>query len=131
GIQLACRSCFTDGHDIEFWGSRGVDPGTIRPSYRRLMTAPDFTGQRRSFLASEEDFQAVKALEVRNLFVPVCGDFGGADAIRRVGDYVRTHGGAVRAFYGSNVGVYLTNDQKRQFCRNPSAFPSLAARRCP
>ena len=123
-IDRAYRAFFTDGPEIQFWGSRSVDPGTIRPSYRRLMTAPDFTGQRRSFLASEEDFQAVKALEVRNLIVPVIGDFGGADAIRRVGDYVRARGGTVRAFYGSNVGVYLTNDQTRQFCRNLAGLPA-------
>ena len=125
-IDRAYKAFFTDGPEIQFWGSRSVDPSTIRPSYRQLMTAPDFTGQQRSFLASEEDFQAVKALEVRNLVVPVVGDFGGADAIRRVGEYVRTHGGAVRAFYGSNVGVYLTNDQTRAFCRNLAGLPVTA-----
>jgi hypothetical protein len=30
----------------------------------------------------------------------------------------------VRAFYGSNVGVYLTNQQTRAFCRNLAALPS-------
>jgi len=30
----------------------------------------------------------------------------------------------VRAFYGSNVGVYLTNDQTRQFCRNLAGLPA-------
>ena len=54
------------------------------------------------------------------------GDFGGPDALRRVGEYVRAHGDSVRAFYGSNVGVYLTNDQTRAFCRNLAALPSAS-----
>jgi hypothetical protein len=125
-IDRAYEAFYTDGPAIQFWGSRSVDPSTIRPSYRQLMTAADFTGQPRSFLAKEEDFQAVKALEVRNLILPVVGDFGGADAIRRVGEYVRAHGGAVHAFYGSNVGVYLTNDQTRAFCRNLAGLPAAS-----
>ena len=125
-IDRAFKAFFTDGPLIQFWGSRSVDPDTMRPSYRRLMTMPDFTGQYRSFLATEEGFQAVKALQSRNLIVPVVGDFGGPDALRRVGEYVRTHGDVVRAFYGSNVGVYLTNDQTRAFCHNLAMLPAAS-----
>ena len=125
-IDRAYRAFFTDGPEIQFWGSRSVDPKTIRPTYRHLMTVVDFTGQRRSFLASEDDFQAVKALQVKNLVVPVVGDFGGPDAIRRIGEYVRAHSATVRAFYGSNVGVYLTNDQTRAFCRNLAGLPAAS-----
>ncbi len=123
-IDRALKAFFTDGPLIDFWGSRSVDRDTIRPSYRRLMTSLDFTGQPRSFLATDADFQAVKALQTHNLIVPVVGDFGGPDAIRRVGEYVRTHGESVRAFYGSNVGVYLTNDQTRAFCHNLASLPA-------
>jgi hypothetical protein len=125
-IDRAFRAFFTDGPEIQFWGSRSVDRDTLRPSYHRLMTTPDFTGQSRSFLASDASFQAVKTLHARNLIVPVVGDFGGPDAIRRVGEYVRTHGESVRAFYGSNVGVYLTNEQTRAFCRNLASLPAAS-----
>jgi len=54
----------------------------------------------------------------------VVGDFGGTGAIRRVGEYVRDHADVVRAFYGSNVGVYLTNEQAKTFCRNLAALPA-------
>ena len=97
----------------------------MRPSYRDLMTATDATGQGRSFLATEDGFAFVKALHTRNLIVPVVGDFGGPKAIRETGAYVRRHGGRVQAFYGSNVGVYLSTAR-----RSRSAAISRRCRRC-
>jgi len=98
----------------------------IRPSptYADLMTATDEHGVQRSYLASEENFQVLKELELKNLVVPVVGDFGGPSALRRVGDYVRSHHDAVRAFYGSNVGVYLNTQQTQAFCRSLAALPA-------
>jgi hypothetical protein len=87
------------------------------------MTMPDLSGQRRSFLADDASFQFVKSLQSRNLIVPVVGDFAGPAAIRRVGEYVRRHGDTIRAFYGSNVGVYLTTKQTRAFCANLETLP--------
>ena len=113
---------YEDGPEIQFWGSRDVDAD--QPSYRRLMTVKDFTGESRSFLATEEGFRFVKDLQSRNLIVPVVGDFGGPAAIQRVGDYVRAHGDVVHAFYGSNVGVYLTKQQTLAFCRNLATLPA-------
>ena len=76
----------------------------------------DNTGQTRSFLSGERLFAVVKDLQMRNLIVPVVGDFGGAGVIRRVGIYVAEHGATVRTFYGSNVPVYLTVQQNRSYC---------------
>jgi hypothetical protein len=121
-IDRAFRAFYTDGPQIHFWGSRNVDG--VRPSYRRLMTAEDFTGEGRSFLATEGGFRFVKDLQSRNLIVPVVGDFGGPNAIRRVGDYVREHADVVHAFYGSNVGVYLNTQQTRAFCNNLASLPT-------
>jgi hypothetical protein len=126
GIDRALRAFYADGPEIQFWGSRMVDG--LRPSYRVLMTARDVTGQSRSFLATEDAFTFVKDLQSRNRIVPVVGDFGGADAQHRLGDYVREHADVVSAFYGSNVGVYLTNQQMRSFCRNLSTLPAAVVR---
>jgi hypothetical protein len=109
------------GPSIQFWQARNTEPA---PSYRRLMTLPDNTGFPRSFLASEADFRFVKELHSRNMIVPVIGDFGGPSALRKVGDEVRARGQRVTVFYGSNVGVYLTRDQTRAFCRNLAALPA-------
>jgi hypothetical protein len=121
-IGRVFKAFYSDGPEIQFWGARTVHG--IRPSYRQLMTAQDFTGETRSFLATEEGFRFVKELHSRNMILPVVGDFGGPDAIRRVGEYVRQHRDVVHAFYGSNVGVYLSNQQTRAFCRNLAALPS-------
>ena len=122
-IDHVSKAFYADGPEIQFWGSRKVD-GAARPSYRQLMTAQDFTGRSRSFLATDDGFRFVKDLQSRNMIVPVVGDFGGPTAIRRVGDYVREHANVVHAFYGSNVGVYLNNEQTRAFCRNLASLPA-------
>jgi hypothetical protein len=123
-IERAFRAFQTDGPEIHFWGSRNVDASAVRPSYRRLMTAEDTTGRGRSFLSSEDGFRFIKDLQTRNLIVPVVGDFAGPDALRRVGTYVREHADVIRAFYGSNVGVYLNSQQTRAFCRNLASLPA-------
>jgi hypothetical protein len=58
------------------------------------------------------------------MIVPVIGDFGGPAAIRRVGDYVRQQSDVITAFYGSNVGVYLTTKQTRVYCGNLGTLPA-------
>jgi hypothetical protein len=124
-IERVFKAFFTDGPGIRYWGSS--DMKAVQPSYRQLMTIKDAIGEARSFLATEEGFAFVKDMQLRNMIVPIIGDFGGRDAIARVGDYVRVHEDHIRAFYGSNVAVYLTNQQKRTYCRNLASLP--AARR--
>lgn len=121
-IDHVFKAFFTDGPDIQFWGDRRG--GDVRPTYRELMTARDYAGNTRSFLATEDAFRFVKDLQGRNLVVPVIGDFGGPNAIRQVGDYVRKRNDVISAFYASNVAVYLTNDQTRAFCRNLATLPA-------
>jgi hypothetical protein len=121
-IERTHRTFFTYGPAIDYYGSSRA--GAVRPSYRDLMTARDATGESRSFLATEDTFQFVKAMQTRNLIVPVVGDFAGAKAIRGVGGYVREHGSRVHAFYGSNVGVYLSKPQAHAFCANLATLPA-------
>jgi len=72
----------------------------------------DRSGQPRSFLSSEENYQYVKALHEKNLIIPVSGDFAGPKAIRAISAYLKEHHGTVRAFYVSNVEQYLFGDGK-------------------
>jgi hypothetical protein len=93
-------------------------------NYGDLMVAADAAGVVRSYLASEESFRTLKALEERNLLVPVVGNFGGPKALRAVGQYVRDHGATVTAFYLSNVEQYLSQDGLyRTFCANVASMP--------
>ncbi len=123
-IDRVFKAFYTDGPEIHFWGSSDVD--ALKPSYRQLMTARDSFGMRRSFLSTEDDFSFVRDLHGRNVIVPVVGDFGGARAIRGVGNYVRERGDEIQAFYGSNVGVYLTNRQTKAFCDNLASLPAAS-----
>ena len=102
-------------------GNRGGSNGV---TYASLMMADDGLGQDRSFLASEENFAFVKDLEVRNLVVPVVGDFGGDKAIRAVGRYLKSIDAMVSAFYLSNVEQFLVQDGKWDtFCASTAALP--------
>jgi hypothetical protein len=88
------------------------------------MTATDASGQRRSFLASPEAFEYVKALHTRNLIIPVVGDFAGDKALRAVGKYLRDRQAIVGAFYLSNVEQYLGREGRwHVFCENVASLP--------
>jgi hypothetical protein len=120
-IDRVFKAFYTDGPEIQFWGSSDVD--ALNPTFRQLMTAKDAMFQTRSFLASEGEFEFVKDLQSKNMIIPVVGDFGGPSAIRRIGDYVRERGDVIHAFYGSNVGIYLNNKQTLAFCRSLATLP--------
>lgn len=94
------------------------------PSYADLMRQHDGTGTQRSYLATEARFQALKAMQERNLIVPVVGDFAGSRALRQVGQYVKARGAVVGAFYTSNVEQYLfRNGVWRDFYANLATLP--------
>jgi hypothetical protein len=77
------------------------------PNYIQAMTDTDADKKAWSFLASEENYQVVRQLQMKNLVIPIVGDFAGPSAIRKVADYVGQHQAIVSAFYVSNVEYYL------------------------
>jgi hypothetical protein len=94
------------------------------PTYEDLVTATDAAGTPRSYLASEAHYRALRDLEMRNLIVPVVGNFAGPRALRRIGAYLREHGATVTAFYTSNVEQYLFQDRVwDDFRANVAAMP--------
>ncbi len=122
-IDYVYRSFFTAGPDIRYSFGRG--PGWLPfPSYRELMMESDAEGEHRSYLASDENYQALRDLELRNLVVPLVGDFAGPKALRAVGAYLRGQGATVTAFYTSNVEQYLfRGDEWQRFYANVGALP--------
>lgn len=93
--------------------TRGAPGGGSSVTFAELTGyTSDESGQPRSFLASADDYDFVRGLHLRNLVVPVSGDFAGPKAVRSIGDYLRTRGAVVRAFYVSNVEQYLFQDGK-------------------
>jgi hypothetical protein len=125
GLASISRAFYTFGPDINYSSTEtgNADHG-YRPTYADLMTSTDATGDARSYLASEEAFAFVKALETRNLVVPVVGDFAGPKAVRAVGAYLRRHDAIVSAFYVSNVEQYLRLERVwGSFCGNLARLP--------
>ncbi len=127
GVEYVYHAFYNFGPGLNY-SSTGGFGGRYQPSYAELMVATDEAGLNRSYLANEENFQFMKTLEAKNLLVPVVGNFSGPKAIRAVGDYVRSKGGSVSAFYLSNVEQYLYQDRKwGDFCRNVSTLPLEAS----
>ena len=77
------------------------------PTFAEIVTDTDAGGVGRTFLATEERFQRLKAYHERNLIIPIVGNFSGPTALRGIGEAIRSRGLTVRAFYLSNVEQYL------------------------
>jgi hypothetical protein len=118
---------YAEGPDLSYNFSGGATfggRGRGMPTYANLMMQNDNTGVQRSYLATEANYHALRDLEMRNLVVPLTGDFGGAKAIIAAGEYVRAHGAVVTVFYTSNVEQYLFQDGKWfTFAKNVAALP--------
>jgi hypothetical protein len=123
-IEHAYRAFYRFGPSIDYTSSINGRTGRFS-SYAMLMASVDSrSGEERGFLASEERFALVKAMESRNLIVPVVGDFAGPRALRAIGAWLKAHGAMVSVFYVSNVEQYL--EQKGvwpAFCANVAALP--------
>jgi hypothetical protein len=107
-----------------YGGYGGYGRGRM-PTYSQLMVATDSERVHRSYLATEANFDALRAAELDNRIVPVVGDFAGPKAIRAVADYLTAHRATVTAFYLSNVEQYLfqQDDDWRRFYANASTLP--------
>ena len=128
GIAHVLHAFYTFGPDINYSSTESdagaANSGSYRPTYAELMTATDSEGRARSYLASEEAFAFVKALEAKNLVVPVVGDFAGPRALRAVAAYLHARSAIVSAFYVSNVEQYLRVERVwGSFCGNAARLP--------
>ncbi len=123
GVEYVYHAFYNFGPALNY-SSTGGFGARYQPSYEDLMIATDEAGAQRSFLANEDNFGFLKALETKNLLVPVVGNFSGPKAIRAVGDWIKMKGATVSAFYLSNVEQYLYQDRLwANFCRNVATLP--------
>jgi hypothetical protein len=121
GIEEVYQEFYARGPAIHYEITPG-SPGAF-PSFADLMTATDGSVSR-SFLASEDNFNAIRDLEKRNLVIPVVGNFAGPKALRAIGRYLRSHDALVSAFYVSNVEQYLEREGgMEQFCASAATLP--------
>jgi len=122
------RNLFTVFRDNGFGISINGASNGSGITFEQLMTARDRQGQadsgiENSFLASEDSYRFVRQLQLKNLIVPLVGDFGGPKAIRAVGAYVREREGIVSVFYMSNVTGYLDSSQRGKFFESVRTMP--------
>lgn len=106
-------------------GGGGGRFGGWMPTLAEMMTETDENGQHRSYLADEASFRYLRDRQLRNLIVPVVGDFGGDQALRNVARWLRAHEATVGVFYASNVEQYLfqQGESAANFYRNLGEFP--------
>jgi hypothetical protein len=94
-------------------------------SFASLMQETDGLGANRGWLGTEDAFRRVKEFEVRNLLVPIVGDFGGPKALRAVGEFLRARDARVSVFYVSNVEQYLFQSESwAKFYTNVATLPT-------
>jgi len=94
------------------------------PTYAEVMKATDANGRNWSYLATEENYERVRAMQRKNLIVPLVGDFAGPKALRAVGEFLKDRDATVSVFYVSNVEQYLTPAPRlRDFYSNVEALP--------
>jgi hypothetical protein len=123
-IEYIYRVFVDAGPDLDYTVG-GFGGGGGSPSYEQLMTATDKAGHNWSFLGSDANYRVVRDMELKNLIVPVVGDFAGSKAIRAVGQFLADHDAIATVFYLSNVEQYLFQEpgQWRRFWENVSALP--------
>jgi hypothetical protein len=124
-LQSVFNAFYWYGPTISTRGAPGGRGGGNGVTFADLTGySADDSGRVQSFLSTEENYAYVRGLHLKNLIIPVSGDFGGPKAIRAIGAYLRRHGGTVSAFYVSNVEQYLFQDGKQQaFYDNVATLP--------
>jgi hypothetical protein len=121
-LEYVYKSFRTEGLDIAFRmdGSRGG----YFPTLKDLIVQTDLNGKLGNFLTSVDDYDYVRGMHLKNLIIPVVGDFAGKKAIAAVGDYLRKGGFTVTAFYTSNVEQYLFESESfAAFANNVRKLP--------
>jgi hypothetical protein len=122
-IEKTSRAFFEEQADIRFrtFGR----PAGHHPTYRALLLGRSPDGRFGSFLDTPEDYRFVRDLSRARRIVPVVGDFAGPHALPAIGDWVRSRGLGVSAFYTSNVEFYLLRDGGfERFLGNVRDLPS-------
>jgi hypothetical protein len=89
-VQHALETFCAAGPQIDY-GFVNAPSNLTAPSYAELMTATDTRGRSWSYLANAENFDRIRNMELKNLIVPLVGNFAGNKALRSVGQYLKSH----------------------------------------
>ena len=119
------RRFIAEGLSLQF-NTFGRPPQYDYPTFRELLLETDQQGVRRSYLASEDDFQFVKRMQAEDRILPIVGDLSGPTALTAVARHLAQSNLQVAAFYTSNVESYLFRDARfADFIANLQRLPRL------
>jgi hypothetical protein len=130
GVARAYRAFYYYGPRMNYSASLDLTPigGGNAATYFDLMNQLGDDGQPLSYLGTEAKFAYIKDMQARNMIVPLVGNFSGPKAIRAVGDYLRSRGATVSAFYVSTVEPYLKRAGTFEtFCESVATLPMTDA----
>jgi hypothetical protein len=121
-LEVSHRAFFKGQLEVRF--ELKPPQGRRYPSLRELLVETDPEGAARGFLATEEAFRFVQALEREGRVIPVVGDFAGDRALPGIAAYLGREKIPVSAFYTSNVEQYLLEPKVwARWARNVAALP--------
>lgn len=133
GIEYVYGMFFRFGPALTYGSSSGAGGGGgggggggrgNMPTYADLQMATDLDGRNQAYLGREESYKVLKALEEKNLIVPLVGDVAGPKALKSVGAWLTERSAAVTAYYTSNVEQYLfQNNVWPAFYANVGTLP--------
>jgi hypothetical protein len=104
--------------------SSGRPPQFYYPTYRDLLLETDGAGRQRNYLASEDAFQFVKALQAKDRVIPVVGNLAGPSAMAALARALVQRHEQLSVFYASNVEFYLEREGSyARFLANLSRMP--------
>ena len=117
------RRFIETGLELRFQ-STGRPPQTHYPTYRELLLGKDPQGTVGNYLGTENAFQYIKALQSRDLIIPVVGNLSGPSALASIGAAVTQRRETLSVFYASNVEFYLFGEGTfREFIINLRRLP--------
>jgi hypothetical protein len=126
GIEHLLQVFYEAGPEINYGYrlGRGLQFTSTYPNYGLLQTRTNLDSVQMAFLANEDNYRVVRDMQLRNLIIPVVGNFAGPTAVRAVGEFLKQRSMTVQAFYLSNVEQYLFQDGiADEFYRNVATLP--------
>lgn len=112
-----------EGLDLQFRSHRR-GPNGYYPTLRALLMATDRTGQRWSYMDTEDAYAVIRSLHGQHAIVPVVGDLSGPRALRAIGAEMKVTGHSLSVIYVSNAEDYLFRDGRFEaFVSNLNAVP--------
>jgi hypothetical protein len=132
GIEYVYNAFFAAGPGLTYnfgqgngGGYGGGFGGRGMPTFGALLLETDGAQVNNSYIATESGYRWLRDFQLRNLLVPVVGDFAGPKALRAVGAWVRAHDAKINAMYVSNVEQYLFMDPDawRRYYNNVATLP--------